>query len=289
MYFTYVVRPGDAPEGRGPQFQPFWDGLMSYNLRGGFALQLLGYCLILVSSLLGGNIFCIFGVLNGKAEDLTKVPIVLTFMGTFCWTIGSVWVQNFRSIADDDASIKQSRGFRAGTKGLHQASLLDIVSWSMTTILLFSFMQYFEDAWAAKQVGSGSTAIYAFIARSLHSLALIIYGSSVFLLENFHTEGTAEFWGWALALLYKVAGVAELLALITNPPFATFCNVVFTIVLGFTVFSSLLWAVSFESLIGRTDVKLTQSAMRNEFYKSRNAMAYYGPPTCTEMAIQQEQ
>lgn len=103
MYFTYVVRPGDAPEGRGPQFQPFWDSLMNYNLRGGFALQLVGYCFVLVSSFLGGNIFCIFGVLNGERDDLKKVPIVLTFIGTFLLAVGSVWIQNFRSIADDDA------------------------------------------------------------------------------------------------------------------------------------------------------------------------------------------
>lgn len=103
MYFTYVVRPGDAPEGRGPQFQPFWDGLMNYTLRGGFALHFVGYCLILISSFMGGNIFSIFGVLNGKSEDLTHVPIVLTFVGTFTCALGSVWIQNFRSIADDDA------------------------------------------------------------------------------------------------------------------------------------------------------------------------------------------
>lgn len=68
-------------------------------------------------------------------------------------------------------------------------------------------MEYFEDEWASKKVGSGSTAIYASIGRSLHALSLLIYGCSLFLLENFHSEGTAEFWGWVLGLLYKVAGL----------------------------------------------------------------------------------
>lgn len=104
-------------------------------------------------------------------------------------------------------SIKQSRGFRAGIKALNQASLLDILSWTMTTILLFSFMQYFEDDFATKKVGSGSTAIYASAARTLHALSLILYSMSFFMLESFHGEGTAEFWGWALAGLYKFAGL----------------------------------------------------------------------------------
>lgn len=104
-------------------------------------------------------------------------------------------------------SIKQSRGFRAGVKALHQASLLDILSWAMTTVLLFSFMEYFDDKFASKSVGSGSTAIFASVARTLHAISLILYGGSTFMLENFHGEGTAEFWGWTLGFVYKFAGL----------------------------------------------------------------------------------
>lgn len=103
MYFTYVVRPGDAPEGKGPQFKPFWDGCMEFNLRGGFAIQLIGYLLVLIGASLGGNVFQAFGCLNGEPEDLKNVPLLVTFIGTFLYTIGAVCIQNFRSIADDDA------------------------------------------------------------------------------------------------------------------------------------------------------------------------------------------
>lgn len=103
MYFTYVVRPGDAPEGKGPQFKPFWDQCMEFNLRGGFALQLLGYVFILIGTILGGNVVQVFGCLNGNTEDLKNVPIILLFIGALMYTIGAVCVQNFRNIADDDA------------------------------------------------------------------------------------------------------------------------------------------------------------------------------------------
>lgn len=103
MYFTYVVRPGDAPEGKGPHFKPFWDGCMEFNLRGGFTLQLVGSLLILTSSLLGGNILQVFGCLNSNSNDLKNVPVVITFAGAFLYTVGSVCIQNFRNTADDDA------------------------------------------------------------------------------------------------------------------------------------------------------------------------------------------
>lgn len=81
---------------------------------------------------------------------------------------------------------------------------------------------------------------------------------------------------------------AELLSLIsTHQTCAAVCNVFFTVSFGLAAISSFLWAISFEHVVSRTDVKLTQSAMRNEFYKSRNAMAYYGPPTCVEMTAQE--
>ncbi|XP_053990908.1 uncharacterized protein LOC128883001 [Hylaeus volcanicus] len=284
MYFTYVVRPGEAPEGRGPQFQPFWDHVLRYNLRGGFALELFGYSLILISALLGGNIFYIVEPLIGSIKELKDVPIILTLLGTFFYTVGAVWLQNFGSIADDDGSIKHSRGFRAGIKILHQASLLEIISWSMTTISLFSFVEYFEDQWSNQAYASGSTALYGCVARSLHALSLLLYSCSLCFLENFHTEGTGEVLGWLLCLLYQLSGIFELLTLITGEgKLHTTFSVVFTLLLGFALILSFFWSLSFEHLLNESDVKLTQSAMRNEFYKSRNAMAYYGPPTCVEM------
>lgn len=55
MYFTYVVRPGEAPEGRGPQFEPFWAFCVNYNLRLGLLVQLVAYATLLATTTIGGK------------------------------------------------------------------------------------------------------------------------------------------------------------------------------------------------------------------------------------------
>eukprot|EP01054_Gregarina_sp_Poly1_P000981 Gregarina_sp_Poly_1__980@NODE_1239_length_4674_cov_201_846538_g844_i0_p4_GENE_NODE_1239_length_4674_cov_201_846538_g844_i0NODE_1239_length_4674_cov_201_846538_g844_i0_p4_ORF_typecomplete_len108_score1_93DUF3273/PF11677_8/0_061CrgA/PF06781_12/0_091_NODE_1239_length_4674_cov_201_846538_g844_i037614084 len=55
MYFTYVVRPGEAPIGRSPNFRPFWDACMNWNLRLGLGLMLLSFMIIEISAFIGGT------------------------------------------------------------------------------------------------------------------------------------------------------------------------------------------------------------------------------------------
>lgn len=54
-------------------------------------------------------------------------------------------------------------------------------------------------------------------------------------------------------------------------------DAVYTVMVGVSFSIAFLWSLFFEPASHRFDVRLTQSAMRNEYYKSRNAMAYYGP------------
>ena len=54
MYFTYIVRPGEAPEGRGPQLEPFWTFIVNYNLRLGLLVQLAAYGSLL-ATIASGN------------------------------------------------------------------------------------------------------------------------------------------------------------------------------------------------------------------------------------------
>lgn len=66
-------------------------------------LQLSGYILISVASLLGGNVLQNFGALNGDSSAMRNVPIVIALCGSVLCMTGAVLVQNFRNIADDDA------------------------------------------------------------------------------------------------------------------------------------------------------------------------------------------
>lgn len=68
-------------------------------------------------------------------------------------------------------------------------------------------MKYFEDEFAAKKVGSGSTAIYASMARTLHALSCILYSMAFFMMECFHGTGMSEACGWFLAFIYKFTGI----------------------------------------------------------------------------------
>jgi len=288
MFFTYVVRPGDAPEGRAPKYRPFWDVCMAYNLRAGFAIQLISFIGLSLCSLIGGNPgVSLVGILSADSNRLKSVPLPCCLFFSSLWVVGSLLLQGYRQIADDDASIKHSRGFRAGTKFLHQATLLDAFSWIMTAILFYATFAFFDEEWAERQAGSSSMGLYVLVARSVHSLGLLIYSGAIFCLEGYHTEGTVECWAWTITTLFKTAGLLEIACLATSNYFAnTLLDVAFTITLGAGLIAACLWACAFEPIVSKYEVKLSQSAMRNEFYKSKNAMAYYGPPIMQGVEMQ---
>lgn len=272
MYFTYVVRPSDAPEGRGPQFKPFWDALISANLRSGFAIHLACICCLAVISAAGGDYFGIARMLGGVGSQNMELTSVLFFC--LLAIDGAVLLLSFRNMADDDSCIKQSRGFRAGIKFLNLAALLDIVSWMLTAMSVFMMGSFSGNQWEKKLDGSN---MYFIAARMLHVTALFAYAGAVFCLEIFHSKGTAEFWGWVIASMLKLSAIAEFLVVCTG---SAALDVLFTVGYIATLSLCFIWALTFEPIVNRADddVKMTQSAIRNEFYRSKNSMAYYGPP-----------
>lgn len=280
MFFTYVVRPGDAPEGRGPKYRPFWDACMAYNLRVGFIIQLIALIGLSICSLIGGNAgVTLVGLLSADSSRVKAVPLQACLFFSCLWAVGSLFLQGYIQLADDDASIKHSRGFRAGTKALHQATLLDVFSWIMTAVLFYATFEFFEEEWAEEQAGSGSMRMFVLVTRTIHALSLIFYNFGIFCLEGYHTEGTAECWGWVIGSLFKCAGVLEIACLATSCSLAnSILDVLFTLALGGGIICACIWAAAFEPVVSKYEVKLSQSAIRNEYYKSKNAMAYYGPP-----------
>ena len=171
-------------------------------------------------------------------------------------------------------SIKQSRGFRAGIKFLNLAALIDIVSWMLTAMSLFMLGSFSANQWEKKLDGSN---MYFIAARMLHVVALMFYAGAVFCLEVFHSRGTSEIWGWILSTAMKISAVLEFLVVITG---SSTIDVIFSAAYIATLAGSFVWALSFEPIVNKVDddVKMTQSALRNEYYRSKNSMAYYGPP-----------
>lgn len=281
MHFTYVVRPGEAPEGRGPQFEPFWNFLMNFNLRLGLFLQLVAYVGLLFCASIGKKSpLSLLSFLKAAADTTGDAPVWMVLLFCGLWVFGHLLNMAFLQIVDDDSSIKQSRGFRAGTKFLMQATSIGAIGWVFTLISFYAATFYYEDPWMTEQLGEGSHWLLFFSGRLCDLFSLFLYAGATFFLETFHSEGAGEAWGWLTALAYQSAAIAELvgLTLIGGDGFPV-ADAVYTVLVGVALCLTTLWSLFFEPISHRFDVKLTQSAMRNEYYKSRNAMAYYGPAT----------
>ncbi|KAL8444991.1 hypothetical protein Emed_005960 [Eimeria media] len=271
MYFTYVVRPGEAPEGRGPQFEPFWSFLVNYNLRLGIFFLLAAYsCLLMTVSAGNKDPLALLSLLRSTPESAGKCPLWGAQLGCGLLILGYLTILAFQSLTDDDSSIKQSRGYRTGTKLLQQASSFGVVSATLALLVVYSANYYFDDPWMNKNLGGGSAWLIFFTSRLCDATAMLLLAGSTFFLEAYHSEGAGEAWGWAAAL-----------AAWGNPSLPVW-DAVYTVMLGVSLAVMFLWSLFFEPASHRFDVRLTQSAMRNEYYKSRNAMAYYGPAVVNE-------
>ncbi|CBZ52454.1 hypothetical protein NCLIV_022430 [Neospora caninum Liverpool] len=279
MYFTYVVRPGEAPEGRGPQLEPFWNFMVNYNLRLGLLLQLSAYLGLLFTISAGGNdALSLLSFFRASPEAVGQSAVWAVQLCCGLFILGSLMTMAFQSLVDDDSSIKQSRGYRSGTKFLQFGSAFAVFGLILTLLVFYAANYYFDDPWMQKQLGAGSTWITFFTARLCDAFALVFMGAGIFFLEVYHSEGAGEAWGWLCALCFKLTALIEVIGLTA---FGTenfrVVDAMYTIMLGVSLSLGLVWALLFEPVSHRFDVKLTQSAMRNEYYKSRNAMAYYGP------------
>lgn len=279
MYFTYVVRPGEAPEGRGPQFEPFWTFCVNYNLRLGLLIQLAAYGSLLATAGTGGkDPLSLLSFFRSNPESVGKAPLWAAQLSCGLLILGNLTTMAFQSLTDDDSSIKQSRGYRAGTKFLQQASSFGVFASTLALLVFYSANYYFDDPWMSKNFGSGSSWLIFFTSRLCDAFALFFYAGSIFFLEAYHSEGAGEAWGWLGAICFKLAAFAEIAALAAwGTSSFEVLDAVYTVMLGVSLSIAFLWSLFFESASHRFDVRLTQSAMRNEYYKSRNAMAYYGP------------
>ncbi|CDO66031.1 glideosome associated protein with multiple membrane spans 1 [Plasmodium reichenowi] len=283
MFFTYVVRPGEAPEGRGPQFEPFWDFFMNFNLRVGFLIQFISYILLVGAiTIIGKNPLGILNFLRALPGSVGTAPMPLVLFSIGGFLMGTLLIMSFLQLTEDDSSIKQSRGYRAGTKFLLQATSMGTVSWSLSLICLMASSYYFDDPWMEEKIGAGSSWILYFSSRLIDAFCLFLYGSGCFFLEVYHSEGAGEAWGWLCGMCFIATSFVEVLALtLFNTPLFSSLDWFYCLFLGLSLFFSVIWGLLFEPISHRYDVKLTQSAMRNEYYKSRNAMAYYGPAVVT--------
>ena len=274
MYFTYVVRPGELPLGRSPQCRPFWDSLMSMNMRLGTTLQLLSFLIILGLGVLSGTGA---GYIRNTSYDVfnTVGTTGIAIFAGLCGLCGSILLNGFRNLGDDEASVKYTRGYRVGVKCLSVASMLDILYYTVYTVCTLSSIKYYEDSWEMMHTGSNPMVTFCAFSKIMKFAALIVYAGAYFFMEAYHNIGTAELWGWSISFLLKLAGLSMFLTLVWN---SAFFDTIFTLFYGLGLGAIFIWSQSFEPLVVNHEVSLDQSALRNEWFKSKHAMSYYGPP-----------
>ncbi|KAF7455928.1 multi-pass transmembrane protein [Cryptosporidium felis] len=278
MYFTYVVRPGDAPEGRGPSQPLFFESLLVNNLKLGFGSMLLGFIGVTVCSLISG-----FGLHTTKflspfneATNSTGTAlffVILMIIGVLCLNMSTI-------LMDDDGSISQTRGFRSGCKAFGQGTLVTLLGLILIVVTLYSSVGYYEgNALSGLDINHVIKCMYN-AGLAITSIGFMLLGFAAFLVEVYSSDGTREILGFASILLSKVTGILMFLSIIF--PECKIIGSLFTLTALTALTHMTLWAGIFESIALKSRIKMTQSAVRNEYYKSRNALAYFGPPVMAE-------
>ncbi|KAK9172045.1 Protein of unknown function (DUF3273) family protein [Cryptosporidium meleagridis] len=278
MYFTYVVRPGDAPEGRGPSQPLFFEHFLVNNLKLGFGSMLLGFIGLTICSIFSGfglNITMFLSPFNEATNSTGTALFFMIFMifGVICLNMSTI-------LMDDDGSISQTRGFRSGCKAFGQGSLVILLGLILIVVTLYSNVGYYEgNALSGLNLNHVIKCMYN-AGLAITSVGLTILGFAAFLVEVYSSDGTREILGFASILLCKVSGIFMFLTIIFPD-----CKTIGSLATLLTIIALThvtLWAGIFESIALKSRIKMTQSAVRNEYYKSRNALAYFGPPVMAE-------
>ncbi|CDJ26959.1 uncharacterized protein EMH_0077460 [Eimeria mitis] len=71
--------------------------------------------------------------------------------------------------------LSQSRGYRAGTKFLQQASSFGVLASTLALLVFYSANYYFDDPWMSKNIGGGSSWLVFFTSRVCDAFALFFY------------------------------------------------------------------------------------------------------------------
>ncbi|KAH8739328.1 multi-pass transmembrane protein [Cryptosporidium ryanae] len=278
MFFTYVVRPGDAPEGRGPTQPLFFETFLVNNLKLGFGTMLIGFVGIVICSLFNGSGLHVIKFVSPFCEAKQSTGIALFFM--ILMIIGVLCLNMSTILMDDDGSICQTRGFRSGCKALGQGALITLLGLVLIAVTLYSNVGYYEgNALSGLDLNYVIKCMFN-AGLAITSVGFTLLGFAAFLVEVYSSDGTREILGFASIILCKISGMFMFLTVIF--PDCKIIGFLFTIFTIIALTHITMWAGLFENVALKSRIKMTQSAVRNEYYKSRNALAYFGPPVMAE-------
>lgn len=228
---------------RGEAWSDLLSCLTSPLLRIGFLLQLLvlifGYALYYGHGGTGVFTFDIFSTPEKlrTSEAYSTIMIVLESI----FLVGCICISSFQIYITDDS--KLSRGFRAGSKMLSTAALLDTFVVGLRLMAYIYAYQFLGNRWWMKYTQSSADWCLFYFGALIHAITLVLYGLAIFYMEAYHDEGTYEEWSWIILTLFSVAGLFEFLLVLTG--FGNFYTVLHVVALV----AAVIWAFSFEPLL----------------------------------------
>ncbi|XP_053991635.1 uncharacterized protein LOC128883378 [Hylaeus volcanicus] len=228
---------------RGEAWSDLLSCLTSPLLRLGLLIQLLvlifGFALYYGHGGTGVFTFDLFNTPEKlrTSQGYSAILIVLQFF----FLLGCMCISSFQIYVADNS--KLTRGFRAGSKMLSTATLLDTFVVGLRLMQSIYAYQFLGKRWWMKYTQSNADWCLFFSGTLLHSVALALYALAFFYMEAYHDEGTYEEWSWILLSLFSLAAFFEFLLIFTG--FGNFFSLIHIAALATAVF----WAFSFEPLL----------------------------------------
>lgn len=106
-----------------------------------------------------------------------------------------------------ELSSRTTRGFRAGSKLLSTAAMLDTFVVGLRLMQYIYAYQFLSARWWMKYTQTNADWCIFYSGALLHSLALQLYGLAAFYMEAYHDEGTFEEWSWLILGLFSLAAL----------------------------------------------------------------------------------
>lgn len=243
QYDNENILSEEEPSTRGEAWSDLLACLTSPLLRLGLLTQLLvmifGFSLYYGHGGVGVFTFDLFSTPEKlrTSQGYSAILIVLEFF----FLLGCMCISSFQIYIADNS--KLPRGFRAGSKMLSTAALLDTFVVGLRLMQSIYAYQFLGKRWWMKYTQTSADWCLFFSGTLLHSIALCLYGLAFFYMEAYHDEGTYEEWSWIILILYSVAAFFEFILIFTG--FGNFFSVLHVIAL----IAAVVWAFSFEPLL----------------------------------------
>lgn len=156
-------------------------------------------------------------------------------------------------------NLRYSRGFRAGSKVLNTALLLDLFSLAIRILAFLYGYHFMQTRWWLHYTQTKSDFSLFYFGALIHGVSMVLYGVAIFYMESYHDEGTVQELGWVSLGLFSAAGFCEILMVLSG------WGACFTMIQLAALIVATIWAMSFEPLLHFHSVALHDRCVNDAF------------------------